>query len=890
MANLSYSVYPDAIDGYATMPLRRDGVHEIVAADHNRLRDAIIKIEQELGVQPSGTFATVAARLNYIGDAKALILAHIADTEDAHDASAISIEDAADHYFEEDVEGALEELSTLLPPEPDNIGEDNSKVPNDGIPNFYDGYGTKFVFNTSSGDSIHKSTQPSAVSGIRGIHIVEIGMGNDDGYAQMRMTGGVGAEQLEWMAPGDSAYGSPVSVASLSAGDTVILSSSDATKRIKVARNSQPLAIVSGEIVEGFEIYDADFVTGYYSLPSEGFRQSQYITRTAANRTGVSRMQCMISGMVFPADRGTLVLQRKTRGVDGAIDGSTGFWPIATLGLGSIFDDTKRSDGQPVYTPSMDLFDTITLYDRYPIMNDYTLVDENADGNPPYNNFENTFTRMQVAKYLIPISNSDVVGATLDSPDDITEGEANDTISGYRIFHYKEGITDFNGDPTADELYSISDVTHPSDQQNANYVVRYSNFYVDTSVTRPGVELVNLRPTEDLPSIDGTTMRSGVKYYNAESSVDKDLFDFELRSDNNVFNKTYLTSNILTFETDVFDFPHGTDDGQYGAQVDITELTDDGYYKFSTSNLPAHEDQAFYIVDSTTLINGATTNDDRRIYPAPNRFSNHSFIRATMHDPFGTGDGYDAYGAESIHRILVNSYSPTRATDTIEYFTDESHRIDDSEEFYNPGVDGYSFPAFDKQSVLESHSLQVGGRFTSDEFNIAGLIYPQTDYYNVRFRIRPLQVNDADMDYSQCTGHRWYQRLFGFGYPINSGRLRIVSDGNSPISFWDIQYTNPNRFGKVEIKIPGTGTNSTEWMDISRLYSTGDYEDGYGSLSGEVIGSSGNFIVPFTFGYRNTADSDGYFALRVTYFGDPAISGQLERSKRKIMTMIQLLT
>ena len=46
----SFSVYPGAIDGYSTLPLVRDGIDEIRARDHNRLRDAIIKIEQELGL------------------------------------------------------------------------------------------------------------------------------------------------------------------------------------------------------------------------------------------------------------------------------------------------------------------------------------------------------------------------------------------------------------------------------------------------------------------------------------------------------------------------------------------------------------------------------------------------------------------------------------------------------------------------------------------------------------------------------------------------------------------------------------------------------------------------------------------------------------------------
>ena len=38
------TVYPQQIDGYSTLPLRRDGIDEIRADDVNRLRNAIIAI------------------------------------------------------------------------------------------------------------------------------------------------------------------------------------------------------------------------------------------------------------------------------------------------------------------------------------------------------------------------------------------------------------------------------------------------------------------------------------------------------------------------------------------------------------------------------------------------------------------------------------------------------------------------------------------------------------------------------------------------------------------------------------------------------------------------------------------------------------------------------
>lgn len=61
-----YSIYPNAIDSFAQLPLVVDGSTEINAITINRLRDAILKLEAELGVNPSGDSATVKERLDSI--------------------------------------------------------------------------------------------------------------------------------------------------------------------------------------------------------------------------------------------------------------------------------------------------------------------------------------------------------------------------------------------------------------------------------------------------------------------------------------------------------------------------------------------------------------------------------------------------------------------------------------------------------------------------------------------------------------------------------------------------------------------------------------------------------------------------------------------------------
>lgn len=59
-----FSVYPDAIDGYSQLPLVVDLVTRVDAVTVNRLRSAVVNIENELGITPSGEYETVRARLD----------------------------------------------------------------------------------------------------------------------------------------------------------------------------------------------------------------------------------------------------------------------------------------------------------------------------------------------------------------------------------------------------------------------------------------------------------------------------------------------------------------------------------------------------------------------------------------------------------------------------------------------------------------------------------------------------------------------------------------------------------------------------------------------------------------------------------------------------------
>src|SRR5271157_6222961 len=66
MPNPSPIIYPNGLDSSSQLPQKIDGVTVIIASDINQGYNAIMAIEQELGVGPSGIFGTVVDRLNTI--------------------------------------------------------------------------------------------------------------------------------------------------------------------------------------------------------------------------------------------------------------------------------------------------------------------------------------------------------------------------------------------------------------------------------------------------------------------------------------------------------------------------------------------------------------------------------------------------------------------------------------------------------------------------------------------------------------------------------------------------------------------------------------------------------------------------------------------------------
>jgi hypothetical protein len=675
---------------------------------------------------------------------------------------------------------------------------------------------------------------------------------------------------VNWTAPGDS-IGANVDITSLAAGETAILSSGSTIKKIKIVRTTDPLTNLTA-IHDTFDLYSLDAKTGAYSYTGTGITDTGYILDTAISPTATSHGQTVISGFIFPADKGILVLQRKLKS-------SAEFFPIAVLDLEGNFNESLRLTSQPAYFPSLTQFDTITLYDRQPARKDYETLELDTNDNPIYDNFNisATYSPFQVAKYVIPLSNSPIVGGQLSSPASISAIDIEAAVGTYRIVHYHSGITDFNGNPTSDQIFSTIDVLGSAD--NGNNTVRASNVFLDDAGLSPPSIAPGfvLRPVADAEQTQ--KMVSGIHYYNSSS----DTFDVEIASDDTLFDKTYVHDPILNFIPGPFNFPGGTN-------LAVEDLMDDGYVVFSTSNLPGYTDQGFYLVNSTY-------NTANRIYPDDGYFSAQSHISANFSDPFEDAILVDAYGALSSLpstplRILVNSFdtadNSTRHFE--ENFTDELYRVGQLEDFssalaatdFTTGLDTWdsTIPLDNDAHTLDA--LQVGGRFIADQ-NFSGLIFPQDDYTTTE--IRPLQ--SGSVNYTGFgTVDRSYQRLFNPGQTINNGTIIVGSSGSTLITWDDLNFLNANRCMKIEVKIPGSSANSTGWMDIGRSFGEGGdglYGDGTGAMINVVHNEETNFGITFSFGDRNTADTGNMVAVRITYFYT-----QLATAKKKILSFLGL--
>jgi hypothetical protein len=67
----------------------------------------------------------------------------------------------------------------------------------------------------------------------------------------------------------------------------------------------------------------------------------------------------------------------------------------------------------------------------------------------------------------------------------------------------------------------------------------------------------------------------------------------------------------------------------------------------------------------------------------------------------------------------------------------------------------------------------------------------------------------------------------------------------------------------VEMKLPGSSSETTGWMDCTKSFATGQHNDGDGCINGVGSLSLGSYT-DLTVGTKSTAASSGYVVIRIT--------------------------
>lgn len=118
--------YPSQIDREDNLPTQVDLISPVRARAINELRDAIIAIQTELGIEPSGSFADVRERIDFIDQ----LLSGGGGLGTT--ASDIIIADSGSNYLSTDTEGALAEIGAVLLSIPPPTAANVSIVDSDG--------------------------------------------------------------------------------------------------------------------------------------------------------------------------------------------------------------------------------------------------------------------------------------------------------------------------------------------------------------------------------------------------------------------------------------------------------------------------------------------------------------------------------------------------------------------------------------------------------------------------------------------------------------------------------------------------------------------------------------------------------------------------------------
>jgi len=345
---------------------------------------------------------------------------------------------------------------------------------------------------------------------------------------------------------------------------------------------------------------------------------------------------------------------------------------------------------------------------------------------------------------------------------------------------------------------------------STTYTTTYIQWVVDSVATNGQINLGT--PALSSLALTGSKHLSGVEYYTGGTAT-------YAVSVGNFYTNVYAASNITIDSSEI-------------APVVVTP---------SSINTGGGEDESKAIAISETVTIDATT-----ILNSPLSVS----ISATH----PTKNSISSQGAASLANLLVYNIAEASTTTlkTVENMDGESYRLENGTYTTQSDV---SSGAFDSTvSLVTNSGLQVWNRRL-----VAPIQSTNGGDYSAISR-----APSGNPDYSGLTtGTKTYFRKFTNTKGGSSSNFTLEIDGSGTI----VDNTTSLTGDKLQIfmKVPGSGTNVTGWMDLSSSFVTGAYADNDGCYV-ETFDSSLNSSILFTSGIKYI-ENNGHIVIKIVADG-----------------------
>lgn len=413
-----------------------------------------------------------------------------------------------------------------------------------------------------------------------------------------------------------------------------------------------------------------------------------------------------------------------------------------------------------------------------------------------------------------------------------------------------------------------------------SYVLNRFEWVADSFTTSTSV--LNSRLTS--PSLTNGKYISGINYLTTPTSV---KYSGTIQ---NLFGNTFnISSNGITY--------NDITQNLTGATNSVTNtVTVTSYPAFSPSFTYSKIKSSGSYTPSSTMPLSMTFSLNSNVRRMNEDIGFNLNVLRTVQGTFSGGTPSSS-GTIPVTSYFIDSYSPT-STGLIENFDDENYRlqnqsgINDKYNSFHVTTDITTY-IWDKYSSLITSSthkngLQVingmlvyptfnfsqpgpGNISTNPNYNIGS----SRNYSNGGSIASPIGMGTYSG--SSFTQNRTYTRFFSVGTTVNYSKIRIVMEYNGTTFVnSNIPLTNnPNSDAWFEIKLPYDSSTSTPpaglrtsgsvtgWMDATKPFDIGNYDDGDGCMEGTNVPSSGsNWNI--NFGYQGTKYSGGYILVRIT--------------------------